>query len=75
MRKYVDKGNLDEVNYLNFCKDVDEVLIEDVKISTTHANAFKTKPEIKLERVTYILNDKPDCLDDVIAKLRKKYYF
>lgn len=40
LRKYIDKGNFNEVNYYNFCKEVDTILEEDVKISETHKNAF-----------------------------------
>ena len=42
LRKYHDKGNLLEVNYYDFCRDVDIILEDDVKIATGHKDAFVT---------------------------------
>lgn len=63
------------MNYINFCKDVDEVLEEDLKIATQHAHAFKSvQPKVEKKGV-FILNDKPDSINDVIAKLRKRHFY
>lgn len=42
LKKYTDKGNLDEVNYYDFCKDVDLYEDDAKNISKTHADSFKT---------------------------------
>ena len=39
LKKYVDKGNLNEVNYYRFCKDVD-IYDEGVDISKQYAEQF-----------------------------------
>lgn len=68
--KYMDNGNQDEVNYYQFCKDVD-VFDEGVDISQKHLESFATyqAPEM---RATFIHNDRPDDLEDVITKLRAR---
>ena len=46
LKRYTDKGTLDEVNYYEFCRDVD-IFDEGVTVSRTYADSFKTyqKPE------------------------------
>jgi hypothetical protein len=40
LKKYVDNGNNQEVNYFDFCKDVD-AFTEGVEVSRNHAKAFE----------------------------------
>ncbi len=40
LKKYVDNGNLNEVNYYEFVKDVDFYNEDGKHISKTHANSF-----------------------------------
>jgi Asp-tRNA(Asn)/Glu-tRNA(Gln) amidotransferase B subunit len=72
LRKYVDKGNLNEVNYYEFVKDTD-LYNEDGKIiSKTHADSFVNynKPDAKSK--AYISNAIPNDLDDLLNRIRKK---
>lgn len=41
LRKYVDNGNTDEVNYYQFCRDVD-IFDEGADIAKSHIESFKT---------------------------------
>lgn len=72
LRKYIDKGNLNEVNYYEFVKDTD-VYNEDGKaISKTHADSFVhyNRPEAKSK--AYISNALPNDLEDLLNRIRKK---
>ncbi len=71
LKRYTDKGTLDEVNYYEFCRDVD-IYDEGVKASKAYAESFKNykKPEKEFE--PFIYNDIPNDVDDLIAKLRNK---
>lgn len=40
LKRYTDKGTLDEVNYYQFCRDVD-IYDEGVDVSRKQADAFK----------------------------------
>ncbi len=40
LRKYIDRGNLDEVNYAEFCREV-EVCDEGQRISQTYYQEFE----------------------------------
>ena len=40
LKRFVDKANLNEVNYYDFCRIVDQS-DEGVAISKSHADAFK----------------------------------
>ena len=73
LRRYIDKGNLDEVNYYEFCRDVD-IYDEGVKISEGHATAFKTFKKTEENANAFIYNDIPNDLNDLLAKLRKKAF-
>lgn len=72
LKRYIDKGNLDEVNYYDFCRDI-EVLEEGRKLAFEYAESFKN-PDNRQQTFskTFILNDTPNDLEDVLAKLRKK---
>ena len=73
LKKYTDKGNLDEVNYYDFCRDVDLYEDDAKEISKTHADAFKvTRPKHQNLTPDTITNDKPEDLEDLFTKIRRK---
>ena len=71
LKAYMDKGNVDEVNYFDFCEDVDsaEFLFE-VSRGFNHSFDYypKTQPR---ETAKDIKKDVPNDVDDIIAKLRQ----
>ena len=71
LKAYMDKGNVDEVNYFDFCNDVDspEQLFS---VGRGYNHSFDYYPKTR-PRITGIdiKKDKPEDVDDVIAKLRQ----
>ncbi len=66
----MDNGNDDEVNYYQFCREVD-IFDEGVDIAQAHLSHFSTF--VPQPRATsFILNDKPNDLQDLITKLQAK---
>lgn len=67
----MDKGNVDEVNYFDFCNDIDspEQLFG---VGRGYNHSFEYYPKTR-PRVTGndIKKDVPDDIEDVIAKLRQ----
>jgi len=68
----MDKGNVDEVNYVDFCEDIDsgEQLFgvgKDFNNSTNYIP--KTQPRTSNAE---IIRNTPDDVDDVIARIRVK---
>lgn len=68
---YSDNGNLNEVNYYEFCKDVDGPDEVTTKINTTHANMFKA-PLPKSAFQPYIYRDSNEAINEVLARIQKK---
>jgi len=71
LKRYTDKGTLDEVNYYEFCRDVD-IYDEGVAVSKAYADSFKNWTGSKTEVNRWIYNDKPNDLEDLLAKLRRR---
>jgi len=71
LKAYMDKGNVDEVNYFDFCEDVDnsDALF---KVGRGYNHSFNLYPKTR-PRLTGIdiKRDKPDDVDDIVAKLRQ----
>jgi len=71
LKTYCDKGNADEVNYFDFCNDVDspEMLFG---VGRGYNHSFDYYPKNR-PRITGcdIKKDVPDDVDDVMAKLRQ----
>ena len=72
MRKYVDNGNSNEVNYYQFCRDVDifdegKLIKKGVDIVQEHVDSFKTYQK-QLKPSTFIINDMPDSVKDLLAR-------
>ena len=72
LKRYIDKGNLEEVNYYDFCNDVDMLYEDGKEISSTHATQFLIPQKQEKTARNTILNDKPNDLQDLLCKLRKK---
>lgn len=71
LKRYTDKGTLDEVNYYDFCRDVD-IYDEGVAVSKAYADSFKNYSKTENQFKPFIYNDVPNDVNDLIAKLRKK---
>ena len=71
LKAYMDKGNVDEVNYYDFCDDVDssDALFN---VSRAYNHSFDYYPKTK-PRITGIdiKKDIPNDVEDVVAKLRQ----
>lgn len=72
LKRYTDKGNLDEVNYYDFCNDVDLYDDEGKKISKEHAESFKGPQNRATKATAFISNETPQDLNDLFAKIRRK---
>lgn len=71
VKAYMDKGNVDEVNYYDFCEDVDNANdLFSVGRDFNHSfNYFpKTQPRITGNDVS---KAKPEDVEDVLARLRQ----
>jgi len=70
LKAYMDKGNVDEVNYYDFCEDVDssDALF---KVGRGYNHSFDYYPKTRPRPTGIdIKKDKPNDVDDVVAKLR-----
>ena len=66
----MDKGNADEVNYVDFCDEVDshEVIFG---VGRAHGQSFDYYPRTQPRKVaTDIVKLRPDDVEDVIARIR-----
>ena len=66
----MDKGNADEVNYVDFCDEVDshELIFG---VGRTHGQSFDYYPKTQPRKVaTDIVKLRPDDVEDVIARIR-----
>ena len=66
----MDKGNADEVNYVDFCNDVDthEGIFG---VGRAHGQSFDYYPRTQPRKVeTDIIKLKPDDVEDVVARIR-----
>ena len=66
----MDKGNAEEVNYVDFCNDVDTP--EDMfGVGRDYNQSFQYYPRTQPRKVEVdIVKHVPEDLDDVIAKIR-----
>lgn len=70
LRRYMDKGNADEVNYVDFCDEVDshEVIFG---VGRSHGQSFDYYPKTQPRKTaTDIVKLRPDDVEDVIARIR-----
>ena len=71
-RKYMDKGNVDEVNYVDFCEDIDGAT-QLYGVGQEHNHSFdyypKTRPRVSKAEV---VRNMPEDVDDVCARIRRE---
>ena len=70
VKHYMDKGNADEVNYVDFCNDVDthEGMFG---VGRAHNQSFDYYPRTQPRKVeTDIVKLRPDDVEDVLARIR-----
>lgn len=71
LRRYMDKGNVDEVNYVDFCEDVDgNEQLFGVNQGFNHSVAYFPKTQARVSKAEVVRNV-PDDIDDVIARVRQ----
>lgn len=70
LRRYMDKGNVDEVNYVDFCEEVDGAVAL-YGVSQGHNHSFdyfeKTRPR---QSEAEVVRNTPQDVEDVMARLR-----
>ena len=71
LRRYMDKGNIDEVNYADFCEDVDGAK-QLYGVGQEHNHSFdyypKTRPRVSKAEV---VRNTPEDVEDVCARIRQ----
>jgi len=70
LRRYMDKGNVDEVNYVDFCEDIDASKeLFGVGRDFNHSYDYfpKTRPRVSNAE---IVRNAPEDIEDVMARLR-----
>ena len=71
LKAYMDKGNVDEVNYYDFCEDVDNSdALFNVGRGYNHSFDYYPKTRPRPTGID-IKKDRPDDVEDVVAKLRQ----
>ena len=71
LKKYMDRGNADEVNYFEFCNDVDRP--EDMfgaGRDFNHSYDYFPKAQPSIKTGKEIVSHQPDDLDDILARIR-----
>ena len=71
LKKYMDKGNLDEVNYYEFIRDVDRYGEVGLDLSKTHTDRFADYAYKPRESKATIRHQAPDDLTDLLSRLRR----
>jgi len=70
LRRYMDKGNVDEVNYVDFCDDIDGAT-QLYGVGQEHNHSFeyypKTRPRVSKAEV---VRNIPEDVEDVCARIR-----
>ena len=71
LRRYMDKGNVDEVNYVDFCDAVDgSDELFGVGRDFNHSFAYFPKTQPRVSKAEIVRNT-PDSVDDVLARIRQ----
>jgi len=72
LKRYMDKGNADEVNYVDFCNEIDSPQqVFGVGRDFNHSFDYFPKSQPKPTEQD-IIKDQPDDIDDVVASIRQK---
>jgi Ca2+-binding EF-hand superfamily protein len=70
LRRYMDKGNVDEVNYVDFCEEVDGTdQLYGAGRDFNHSHDYYPKTTARIVGNTIVANC-PDDLHDVLARIR-----
>ena len=71
LKAYMDRGNVDEVNYFDFCNDIDSPeQLFGVGRGYNHSFDYYPKTRPRITGVD-IKKDKPEDVQDILAKLRQ----
>lgn len=71
LRRYMDKGNVDEVNYVDFCEEVDgSVDLFGVGQDNNHSFDYFPKTQPRVSQAEIIRNT-PTDVEDVCARIRQ----
>lgn len=68
----MDKGNLNEVNYYEFIRDVDKYNEDSKEISQNYANSFIGFEKRPRPNKATISNEYPQDLQDLLSRIRRK---
>jgi hypothetical protein len=70
LKRYMDMGNIDEVNYVDFCNDIDNA--EDIfGVGRDYNQSFQYYPKSLPRQVGLdIVRHKPDDIEDCLARIR-----
>ena len=72
LKRYMDKGNVDECNYVDFCEDIDgSDQLFGVGQGFNHSTNYYPKTQARTSQAEVVRNS-PDDIDDVIARIRTK---
>lgn len=72
LKRYMDKGNADEVNYFDFCNDVDSPM-DIFGVGRGYNTSTDYFPRTHAHKVAEdIVRDKAEDIEDLLAKLRMK---
>jgi hypothetical protein len=70
LRRYMDKGNIDEVNYVDFCEDIDSSEnLFGVGRDFNHSFDYFPKTQPRVSEAEIVRNS-PENLEDVLARIR-----
>lgn len=81
LKRYLDKGNMEEVNYMDFCLDVDipDSIYVPLESSLPNTDEFLEKRKKDFKKLQYttkpvvegkILTNNPEHLEDLLGRLR-----
>ena len=71
LKKYMDRGNLADVNYYEFIRDVDRYNEIGQQLSKSHTDNFQNYSYMPRQSHATIRSHAPDSLNDLLARLRR----
>lgn len=72
LKKYMDRGNLNEVNYYQFIQDVDRYNEDAKNISRSYADSFVNFKQQPRPNKATIRSEVPESLEDLLGRIRRK---
>ena len=71
LKRYMDMGNIDEVNYVDFCEDVDSSnQLFEVGQDFNHSFDYFPKTQARVSKAEIVRNNPVD-VDDILARVRQ----